>query len=202
MDSHPTAGTLVGRESELGHLEQTLDALDQGSAACLTVEGEPGIGKTRLLAELRARADARGHLVLAGAAAEFEQDLPFGVFVDALDAYVTSQELGEHGALDPDLERELGQVLPSLRDGDGGAAAIAEERFRAHRAVRRLLRLIADDQPLVLVLDDLHWSDGASIELIAALVRRQPEAPVLIALAFRPGSSPRRPLGGAGAAGA
>ena len=190
MDSHPTAGTLVGRESELGHLEQTLDALDQGSAACLTVEGEPGIGKTRLLAELRARADARGHLVLAGAAAEFEQDLPFSVFVDALDAYVTSQELGEHGALDPDLERELGQVLPSLRDGDGDAAAIAEERFRAHRAVRRLLRLIADDQPLVLVLDDLQWSDGASIELIAALVRRQPEAPVLIALAFRPGQAP------------
>jgi DNA-binding NarL/FixJ family response regulator/tetratricopeptide (TPR) repeat protein len=189
VDSQATAGPLVGRETELEHLEQTLEALDGGSPACLTVEGEPGIGKTRLLAELRARADARGHLVLAGAAAEFERDLPFSVFVDALDAYVTSQELSAHGALDPDLERELGQVLPSLRGADGGGA-IAEERFRAHRAVRRLLRLIAGEQPLVLVLDDLHWSDGASIELIAALVRRQPDAPVLLALAFRPGQAP------------
>jgi DNA-binding NarL/FixJ family response regulator/tetratricopeptide (TPR) repeat protein len=189
VDSQRGAGPIVGRETELGHLEQTLDALDRGGAACLTVEGEPGIGKTRVLAELRARADARGHVVLHGTAAEFERDLPFSVFVDALDAYVASQELSERGALDPDLERELGQVLPSLSNGDGGPAAIADERYRAHRAVRRLLDLIADDRPLVLVLDDLHWSDGASIELIAALVRRQPAAPVLLALGFRPGQA-------------
>ena len=132
MDSH---APLLGRETELESLDRTLDALDQGGAACLTVEGEPGIGKTRLLAELRARADARGHLVLSGAAAEFERDLPFSVFVDALDAYVTSQELGEQGALDPDLEQELGQVLPSLRGANGGTGALPEERFHAHRAV-------------------------------------------------------------------
>jgi DNA-binding NarL/FixJ family response regulator len=180
---------LVGRETELESLDRTLDALDHGSAACLTVEGEPGIGKTRLLAELRARADARGHLVLSGAAAEFERDLPFSVFVDALDAYVTSQELGEQGALDPDLEQELGQVLPSLRGANGGTGALPEERFHAHRAVRRLLNLIAGERPLVLVLDDLHWSDGASTELIAALVRRQPAAPVLLAFGFRPGQA-------------
>jgi predicted ATPase len=179
----------VGRESELGRLDQTLDVLDQGGAAYLTVEGEPGIGKTRMLTELRSRADARGHLVLSGAAAEFERDVPFSVFVDALDAYVTSQGLGENGALDPDLARELGQVLPSLRVVGGGAGALPEERFHAHRAVRGLLNLIAQEQPLVLVLDDLHWSDGASTELIAALVRRQPSAPVLMALAFRPGQA-------------
>jgi ATP/maltotriose-dependent transcriptional regulator MalT len=189
VDSQPAAAPLVGRETELGRLDQTLDVLDQGGAAYLTVEGEPGIGKTRMLAELRKRADARGHLVLSGAAAEFERDVPFSVFVDALDAYVTSQGLGEQGALDPDFERELGQVLPSLRGANGGAGALAEERFHAHRAVRRLLNLIANDQPLVLVLDDLHWSDGASTELIAALVRRQPSAPVLLALGFRPGQA-------------
>ena len=65
-------------------------------------------------------------------------------------------------------------MLPSLRGGDGDAGDDPEERFHAHRAVRRLLNLIAGDRPLVLVLDDLHWSDGASTELIAALVRRQP----------------------------
>jgi DNA-binding NarL/FixJ family response regulator len=191
VDSHPRAGPIVGREMELGQLERTLDGLDRGSASCLSVEGEPGIGKTRLLAELRARADGRGHLVLSGAAAEFERDLPFGVFVDALDAYVASQELSEHREWDTDLERELGRVLPSLR-GTDGAGAIADERYRAHRAVNRLLGLIAEKRPLVLVLDDLHWSDGASIELIAALVRRRPSAPVLLALGFRPGQAAER----------
>jgi DNA-binding NarL/FixJ family response regulator/tetratricopeptide (TPR) repeat protein len=189
VDSQTTTAPLVGRETELGRLEQALNVLDQGGTAYLTVEGEPGIGKTRMLTELRSRADSRGHLVLPGAATEFERDVPFSVFVDALDAYVTSQGLGEHDAVDADLQRELGQVLPSMRVVGGGAGALPEERFHAHRAVRRLLNVIAEERPLVLVLDDLHWSDGASTELIAALVRRQPTAPVLLALAFRPGQA-------------
>jgi ATP/maltotriose-dependent transcriptional regulator MalT len=189
VESHSGVGPLVGREAELAHLDRTLEALDRGAATCLTVEGEPGIGKTRLLSALRARADGRGDVVLSGAAAEFERDLPFSVFVDALDAYVASHAVDEHPSWDEDLARELGQVLPSLRGSNGGAGALADERFRAHRAVCRLLALIADERPLVLVLDDLHWSDGASIELIAALVRRQPAAPVLLALGFRPGQA-------------
>ena len=191
VDSQPRAGTMVGRQTELAQLEQTLDELDRGSASCLAVEGEPGIGKTRLLAELRALADARGHLVLSGTAAEFERDLPFSVFVDALDAYVASQELSELEDWNADLERELGQVLPSLRGADG-AGAIADERYRAHRAVSSLLTLIAQEHPLVLMLDDLQWSDDASTELIAALVRRRPAAPVLLALSHRPGQAAER----------
>ena len=191
MDSRSSVGSLVGREIELGHLDTTLDGLDGGDSACLTVEGEPGIGKTRLLNELRARAEERGHVVLAGAAAEFEREMPFSVWVDALDAYVASQGLSEHEAWTPDLASELAQVLPSLGSTNGGAA-VADERFRTHRAVRRLLALIADTQPLVLVLDDLHWSDGASIELIAALIGREPAAPVLMALGFRPGQADER----------
>jgi predicted ATPase len=84
-----SAGPTVGRESELALLEA---ALTEGSG-CVALEGEPGIGKTRLLSELRRRADERGCLVLAGTAAEFERDLPFSVWADALDAYVLSQEL-------------------------------------------------------------------------------------------------------------
>jgi DNA-binding CsgD family transcriptional regulator/tetratricopeptide (TPR) repeat protein len=175
---------IVGRDRELGSIEGTLDALDAGAAGFVTVEGEPGIGKTRLLQELRARANERGHLVLAGAAAEFERDMPFSVWVDALDPYV--QSLEAHEAWDDDLTAELGRVLPSLRV-DGDAGAIADERYRTHRAMRRLLALIADPQPLVLVLDDLHWSDPASVELLGSLARRPPERPVLVAAGFRPG---------------
>src|ERR1044072_6381835 len=81
---------IVGRRAELETLGHALAALDEGSAAMLYVVGEPGIGKTRLLAELHAQALARRHLVLAGRAAEFERDLPFGLFVAALDDYLAS----------------------------------------------------------------------------------------------------------------
>jgi DNA-binding NarL/FixJ family response regulator len=126
-------------------------------------------------------------VVLAGTAAEFEREMPFSVWVDALDAYVVSQDFSGRDGWDEELEAELGQVLPSLRSAGDGAGALADERFRSHRAVRRLLALIAEERPLVLVLDDLHWSDGASVELLASVVRRGTGAPVLLALGFRPG---------------
>jgi DNA-binding NarL/FixJ family response regulator len=181
------AGLTVGRESELGQLESTLDALGAGQSAFLSVEGEPGIGKTRLLAELRDRAETRGFLILAGSATEFERDMPFSVWVDALDAYVSSQEL----RLEPEQAEELAEVVPSLRR-KSGRRSVADERYRSHRAVRTLLELLASHGPLVVVLDDLHWSDDASIELLAALVRRGPDAPVLLAFAFRSGQAPVR----------
>ena len=95
----------VGRRPELERLGEVLDDLRQASAACLAVEGEPGIGKTRLLPELRRQAEERGYLVLAGSAAEFERDLPFGVWVDALDADVASQDLDTREDLDAQLLR-------------------------------------------------------------------------------------------------
>ena len=79
---------LVGRAEELSSLDRVLAEVDQGRSAATLLVGEPGIGKTRLLAEVAARADARGHLVLSGSASELERDLPFSVFVDALDEYV------------------------------------------------------------------------------------------------------------------
>ena len=68
---------LVGRVPELERLEAALEELSSGEAVWLSVVGDPGIGKTRLLRELRDAAEGRGYLVLSGAAAEFERDLPF-----------------------------------------------------------------------------------------------------------------------------
>jgi DNA-binding NarL/FixJ family response regulator len=184
---------LVGRDRELDQLEGSLDALERDSAGCLTFEGEAGIGKTRLLRELAARAEQRGHLVLAGSAAEFEREVPFSVWVDALNAYVASQDLSGHASFDDELAAELGAVLPTLRrPGALAGHAVADERYRAHRAVSTLLSVLSENQALVLVLDDLHWSDGASVELIASLLRRWMSASVLLALAFRPGQAPAR----------
>jgi DNA-binding CsgD family transcriptional regulator/tetratricopeptide (TPR) repeat protein len=146
-----------------------------------------------MLAQLRAFAEEREHLVLAGTAAEFERDMPFSVWADGLDAYVASRDLTASPRWDAELASELAGILPSARRaGAEPAAAFADERFRAHRAIRALLELLAADQPLVLVLDDLQWADRASAELIAALGQRPIDAPVLLALGARRGQLTER----------
>ena len=124
--------------------------------------------------------------MLQGSAAEFESSVPFSVWADGLDAYVAAQ------GLDLAAADDLAEILPSLRRPGAAASAVADERYRAHRAMRGLLEVLAGERPLVLAFDDLHWSDPASIDLLAALLRRGPEAPVLLALAFRPGQAPPR----------
>jgi DNA-binding NarL/FixJ family response regulator/tetratricopeptide (TPR) repeat protein len=183
----------VGRADELGSLEQILDELDRGCPGAIEVAGEPGIGKTRLLRELAVRAGARGHLVLSGAASEFEHDQPFSVFVDALDEYVASLKPDRLAVLDRAVQAELGHVFPSLSALAGGhEVAPQSERYRSHRAVRELLKRLAASAPLVLVLDDVHWADSASAELLGALLRRPPTAAVLFAVALRPRQTPER----------
>ncbi len=180
----------MGRAPELERIDAALDALDGGTPGCLAVEGEPGIGKSRLLAELRLRAERRGHIVLRGQAAEFERDRPFGVLIETLDPYLEAQLDDGLAAAPERLRGELGQVFPAL-GGDGeGPAALGDERYRSHRAVRSLLEILAERKPLVIVLDDMHWADDATIELIGALLRRPPEAAVLVIPAYRPGSAP------------
>src|SRR5215212_1242178 len=84
----PIVDHLVGRAAEVGRLDAALERLDERRLVAVELVGEPGIGKSRLLAELGHRAEERGHLVLSGRASELERDLPFWVFVDALDDYV------------------------------------------------------------------------------------------------------------------
>ncbi len=188
---------IVGRQAELAAAERAMAALEGDTPAMLYVVGEPGIGKTRLLAELQARAHDRRYLVLAGRAAEFERNLPFGLFVAALDDYLASLGDDELSALGPDPRRppaaELGGIFPALAHlAEGVPGGLQEERYRAHRAVRALLDGLSARRPVVLVLDDVHWADAASVELLCHLVAHRPAGPVLVTLAMRPvGTSPR-----------
>jgi ATP/maltotriose-dependent transcriptional regulator MalT len=184
---------IVGRAEELESLDRALAELDQDRPLAMLLVGEPGIGKTRLLGELAARADARGHLVLSGSASELEGDLPFSVFVDALDEYVRGLPPNRFARLEDDVRTELAHVFPSLTAlASGPEVALQHERYRSHRAVRSLLEELGSLQPLVLVLDDLHWADSASIELLGALLRRPPSGQVLLAIAMRPHHVPER----------
>ena len=183
----------MGRANELDVLEQMLDTIDRSPHGAIELVGEPGIGKTRLLSELATRAERRGHLVLSGSASELERELPFSVFVDALDEYVESLGPERLSTLDEDVQAELAHVLPSLSTlARGRAVALQQERYRSHRAVRALLEQLSQTSPLVLVLDDFHWADSASVELLGALLRRPPAAAVLTAVALRPRQTSER----------
>jgi len=187
------ADPLVGRAAELDAIDRALGELCDGGTAPLAIQGEPGIGKTRLLAELATRADARGCIVLGGSASELERDLPFWVFVDALDEYVAALDPRLAASLRDDVRSELAHVLPSLSESASGGGAVAQdERYRAHRAVRELLERLAASKPLVLALDDVHWADAASVELLTALLRSPPDAAVLVVMAARPRQTPDR----------
>jgi ATP/maltotriose-dependent transcriptional regulator MalT len=183
--------TLIGRADELASLEHVLEELELGGSVAIELVGDPGIGKTRFLSELSARAEDRGHLVLVGSASELERALPFSVFVDALDEYVESLDRNRFSTLPADVQAELAHVLPSLCTLAGGrAVALQHERYRSHRAMRALLAHLAQTKPVVLALDDFHWADSASVELLGALLRRPPAAAVLIAVALRPRQTP------------
>jgi ATP/maltotriose-dependent transcriptional regulator MalT len=181
---------LVGRSAELGVIDQALAGLERQSFAALEVRGEPGIGKTRLLAELGERADSAGHIVLSGSASELEGEVPFWVLLDALDEYLQALEPRRLGALDDETLSDLAQVFPSVPGPEGAAGAAGDARFRIHRAIRQLLETLSATKPLVLLLDDLHWADPASVEALGSLLRKPPAAQVLVGLALRPRQIP------------
>ena len=185
----PTAGersrVLIGREDELAELDRGLDRLGAGLPWLVQVIGEPGIGKSRLLQELARRARARGYLVLAGRAAEFEQDLPFAVLRDACNDYLGSIGQRLHASLRAETLTELAAVFPAL----GGEQPVqqqglGDDRYRTHYAIRALLEWLAARQPTVVALDDVHWADAASVEVIGHLLRRF-RGPMLGVLAAR-----------------
>jgi DNA-binding NarL/FixJ family response regulator len=176
---------LIGRTRERELLSVALsESRAGGGGLVVAISGEPGIGKSRLLAELGAWARDAGCRVLGAAASEFEDDLPYAVWTEALDPWL--RELGDRGVARLGLEAPgaLAGVLPAL--GPGGAS----DRHAIHRGLRDLLERLAGPRPLVVWLDDLHWADPGSVEAIAALVRRPPGGAVLLALAHREGQRP------------
>jgi DNA-binding NarL/FixJ family response regulator len=139
-----------------------LDRALGGTPTAIELVGEAGIGKTTLMTTLGAMARAEGVEVLTGRASEFEHDLPFGAISDA-----------------------LGSLAPALSVAPEGAL-----RHLLYREVRSVLGSLAADRPVALLLDDLHWADPASIELVGSLLDRLPDAPILVAIAYRERSAP------------
>jgi DNA-binding CsgD family transcriptional regulator len=180
------AAPLVGREPQLARLQRALDALPESSFVELA--GEAGIGKTRLLDELRSRAAERGMLVLDGRGSEYESELPFGILVDALDDHLGALDRARLDRVAGDAAADLGTVFPSLAARAGG-------RFGAHRAVASLLERLPPGRGLLLVLDDVHWADEASVEVLAHVVREPAPRGLVVVIAHRSRQSSGRLAG-------
>ncbi|MFE0462825.1 ATP-binding protein [Kitasatospora sp. NPDC058965] len=172
---------LVGRAREVALVTTALAELgSDGGPAVLDVTGEAGIGKSRLLAEVAALAGRAGLTVLRGRATQGEQHLPFQLTADAF----ADAEL--HTALPADL---LAAAAPALLGT--GRMPVRADRFGLHRAVAEALsRLCRRGPGLVMLLDDVHWADAASQELIAHLVRHPVRGRLLLVLARRGRQTP------------
>lgn len=179
---------LIGRDAELESIGSAVAAVRDGGTRVVILTGEAGIGKSALLATLRERAGDAELLVLEGRAAEHERDVPFGLAIDALDDHVAGLHPRRLESLGEDRVADLAAVLPAVaRRADAGTARVGPgERFHYHRALRALLELLGGERPVALLLDDLHWADDGSLELVLHLLRRPPRVPHLLALAMRP----------------
>ncbi|HMA46677.1 MAG TPA: AAA family ATPase, partial [Frankiaceae bacterium] len=177
----------VGRVAELGVLSDALGRADGGEPATVVVGGEAGVGKTRLVEELSRRAAAGGALVLAGRAVEMGGDgLPFAPLVEALRALVRT--IGADGVdrLLPGRRVELARLLPELAaPAAAGAADQPPGVGRLFDLVLSLLERLSADGPVVLVVEDLHWADRSTRDLLAFLVRGLRTARVLLVVTYR-----------------
>ena len=162
-----SSAAVVGRDNELGQLADALQRARTGDAAAVLVGGEAGAGKTRLVEEFGSRAAAGGVRVLVGRCLELgEEGLPFAPFAAALREVLRS----DGPAVFAGQEQELARLLPEL--GPAGPQRPGEtRRGQLFDLVAGLFERLAAERPLVLVVEDLHWADRSTRDLVGFLLR-------------------------------
>jgi tetratricopeptide (TPR) repeat protein len=156
----------------------------KGHGRVVAFLGEAGVGKTRLAAELAAEAIRLNARVVIGRSYESEQILPFGPWVEVLKAGqgLTHSKWAETLALT--VRRELSRLLPDLAPADGPPAA-PPDYLNLFEGISLLVEHVASRQPIVVVLEDLHWADEMSVRLLAFVGRRLQTSPVLLMVTAR-----------------
>jgi DNA-binding CsgD family transcriptional regulator len=171
---------LIERERELAELAEMIAAAEGGSGGFAVIEATGGLGKTRLLQAARDRGEAAGMRVLAARATEFERDFPFALVRQLFGPLLASVDA-------PAREALLDGAPAAARGALGLADADAPtDAFAVLHGLYWLTAALAEQQPLLLAVDDAHWADAASLDYLAFLVPRLPELPLLLALACRP----------------
>jgi DNA-binding SARP family transcriptional activator/tetratricopeptide (TPR) repeat protein len=172
-----------GRDDELSQLRALCGELASGAGASLVMLGNAGVGKSRLVEALVEEAESAGMLVLLGRAWETERVLPFGPWVHAFRSAGILSELA--AALDMPSRRELARLFPDL--GTPPVDASGEDHLRLFEAVAKALRHLLLRGPLVVILEDLHWTDEMSARLLAFLARELAGSAVLLVTSARAG---------------
>ncbi|WP_448642394.1 helix-turn-helix transcriptional regulator [Geodermatophilus sp. URMC 63] len=185
---------LVGRPDELATLLAAVDRARAGRGCAVLVAGDAGVGKSRLLDELAARAADRGLRVLTGHCVDLgEVGLPYLPFVDLLRPVAADLGDGAAGPFAaraaaaagpdaPDLASPVGALRPPVDDG----------RLQLFEAVAAALAGLAADAPLLVVLEDLHWADRSSRDLLRYLLARLADEPVAVVASYRSDDLHRR----------
>ena len=185
---------LVGRQEELSQLEDALLSANRGDGRFVLLGGEAGIGKTRLATELTRRAHKLGCDTLWGSCSEAELALPYLPFVEAVGKHLAEQDpVALRTALGP-TAGELAQLFPQLADGPPKAPEgdPAQAKLRLFESVVTLLELWAQNRGLLLVLDDVHWADSSTRELLDYAARRLAQSRVMLLATYRSDELDRR----------
>ncbi|MEA2217796.1 MAG: hypothetical protein QOJ35_422 [Solirubrobacteraceae bacterium] len=193
MSGQPVASVrspLVGRDVELDRVLSALDDVIAGAGRIVLVSGEPGIGKTRLVEELTALASEQGALAAWGRVDDADGAPPYWPWVQLLDGVLDAIEREVAGAALADNAAAIAAIVPSVARFVERIAPLAPldpaaARFRLHDAIVDVLRLVGGHRPLVLVVDDLHWADVASLELTRFVAARLASMPMLLVLTYR-----------------
>jgi DNA-binding CsgD family transcriptional regulator len=192
MAPAPADAPFVGRSAHLDRLGELLDAAAGGGPCGVLVGGDAGVGKTRLVGELTALAGARGFLVLTGRSVDLGAGgLPYLPFVDALRSALRA------GGAGADVVRHATSQWPVLlhlagRAAEGGPLDDADRLPLFDAAASVLARLADEVAPVVLVLEDLHWADASTRDLLRFLLSRLQAERLLVAVTFRTDDLHRR----------
>jgi class 3 adenylate cyclase len=178
---------LIGRQHELSELEDALLSANRGDGRLVLLAGEAGIGKTRLSRELARRAQKLGCDVLWGSCSEAELSLPYLPFVEAIGIQLDEQDLGALRAELGPMVAELAQVFPQLGEGQPPPETgdQAQARLRLFESFVALLDLWAGRNTLLVVLDDVHWADSSTRELLEYAARRLAKSRVMLLATYR-----------------
>jgi DNA-binding CsgD family transcriptional regulator/tetratricopeptide (TPR) repeat protein len=162
---------LIGRDAEMGRLEALLRECLGGRGRTALVSGEAGVGKTALLRHFVQQARTEGARVLWGECTEIDAPRPFGPFMD--------------------IARAANRVA-ALPVAPPDAATAGVDRYRLYSAFTALLADLARERPIVIVIEDLHWADEASLELFPHLARKLRDVPLLLIGTYRSDELHRR----------
>ncbi|HKP99797.1 MAG TPA: AAA family ATPase, partial [Actinomycetes bacterium] len=189
------SSAFVGRAVELGQLDAVLDRVERGQPQVVLVAGDAGVGKTRLLLMLADRARRRGMRVLAGACVELgDIGLAYLPVVDALRQLADDPEEAELLAGTAATAPGLGRLLPrtNLAEPVDGLTGDGHDQLQVLDAVRAVLVGRSERSPVVLVLEDLHWADRATRDVVAFLARTLRSGRVALAVSYRSDELHRR----------